>query len=725
MIGRLRDRAAITVVAIAVGYAVLALILPHPYPSFDEAKYLAVGTNALAGLGPLTAFGDRFLPHSPFWPMLFAAPQVGLGLDPWAWGYLLNALAGAAVLLLGARLAWRFGSVAAVLAVAVLAGWVGLLGLTRTARLDVPEAALGLAYLAVASSAVRTGLVRRGILAGALFAWAFLVKEAALVLLGAPFIAGLALRRPIGQIALAAGLTLLAAIPLISWWFTWYAGATGRVYTLGLSSALLAPLGVSLVLGAVVLIVLGRVSGRLETARAGADRWLARRSTALAVAGVLLVAWIVVFLIAFAKSDVQAGRTILDAGQVVRWVRTWASDLAGVGLLGLGGLVAAAAVVQGDDRPIEPLVGFLAGTPWLLLVAVLGEPPRNDIAVLVLLAVVGAGGWILLADWLRGRERSTTLIGAALVAGGALALDALLARAGIAPRYTKGVVGIGGAAIVGAVAGALACSATGRDRMRRLVRQPAALARIVADGRLVAATLVVAAALATLGALSVRSVVASPNLSRLDLANEVAQWLEANLPAGSTVMFGSVQANETALVLGGRYRLRHLQATIGVTSAVAPLGVTIGGRSVPDLVVMDPHPRQHGFLVFAASAIQGALEAAQPEAIVYVTGIDTATPSMVDWLAKAPGISLAATIAAPAGGTPLVAHVYRVDMAALDVPSDRTYASGAAILRLLDDLGTAPGAPPIATAWLGRVVVTGPAASAGPALARLREVGAR
>jgi hypothetical protein len=64
-------------------------------------------------------------------------------------------------------------------------------------------------------------------------------------------------------------------------------------------------------------------------------------------------------------------------------------------------------------------------------------------------------------------------------------------------------------------------------------------------------------------------------------------------------------------------------------------------------------------------------------------------------------------------------------MAALVVPSDRTYASGAAILRLLDDLGTAPGASPIATAWLGRVVVTGPAASAGPALARLREVGAR
>lgn len=720
-----RDRAIVGFGAIAAVYAGLAFVLPHPYPSYDEAKYLAIGSSALAGLGPLTAFGDRFLIHSPVWPMLFAAPQVALGLDPWAWGYLLNAIGGAAVLWLGARMTRRFGLVAAVLATAALAGWVGLFGLTRTARLDVPEAALSLAYLAVASSAVRTGSVRRGILAGVLFASAFLVKESSLVLLGVPFIAGLALRRPIGRIASAAGLTLLTTIPLVSWWFAWYGTATGRVYTLGLAGSLLAPLGAMLGIVAVAMIALGWLPGPGVTARARLDQRLANRATALAVALALLAAWIVVFLVAFSKADVQAGRTLLDGGHVLRWARTWMSDLAGIGLLGLGALGAAIAVARGDDRPIEPLVGFLASTPWLLLVAVLGEPPRNDIAALVLLAAAGAGGWLLVADALRGHERATTLAGALVAGAGALVIDGLFARAGIATRYTRTGFGIGGAAIVGAIAGAALCHPAGRARLRRVAQRPRALAAIVADGRLLAAALAVLVALATLGALSVRSIVASPNLARPDIAADVARWLEANLPAGSTVMFGSVRGNETALVLDGRYRLRRLQATIGVTSPTAPLGVMIRGRPVPDLVSIDAHPRQHGFLVFAAATIRAKLLAARPAAIVYVTGLATAAPSMIDWLASATGISLATTISGPPGGTPLIARIYRVDLATLQVPTDRTYASPAAILQLLDDLGSAPQAPAIAKAWLGRVVITGAADLASPAMARLRSVAAR
>jgi hypothetical protein len=190
-------------------------------------------------------------------------------------------------------------------------------------------------------------------------------------------------------------------------------------------------------------------------------------------------------------------------------------------------------------------------------------------------------------------------------------------------------------------------------------------------------------------------------------------------------MFGSVQANETALVLDGQYQLRHLQATIGVTFAAAPLGIAIGGKPVPDLVVMDPHPRQHGFLVFTASMIRKALDAAQPVAIVYVTGIDTATPSMLGLLAHAPGISLATTINAGSGVTNLVAHVYRVDMSRLDVPSDHVYASAGAIGRLLDDLGRSSQAPPIASALATRIVVTDAGSASSPVLARLRAVAAR
>lgn len=712
------------ILAIAIGYGALAFLLPHPYPSFDEAKYLAIGRNALAGLGPLTAFGDRFLPHSPFWPMVFAAPDVVLHLDSWTWGYLLNALTGIAVLLLAARIAWRFGPLAAVLTVGVLAGWIGLFQLTRTARLDVPEAALALAYLGVASSAIETGLVRRGVLAGALFAWAFLTKEASLVLLAAPFVAALAERRPVGRIALAAGLVLLASLPLMSWWFVWYADATGRVFALGLDRSLLGPLGAALLVGGALLVTLAVVPSRPGAALRGwIDARLANRPTALAVAAVMAVVWVLVFLIAFARADVQAGRPLFDVPQLTRWVRTWASDLAGVTIVGLGAVVAVGATLRGDDRPIGPLAAFVVGLPWLLLVAVLGEPPRNDIAELALIAAAGAGGWLILADALRGRDRSTMFVAAVLAAGGALAIDALAARAGIATRITKGAIGIGGSMALGAAAGAILSAPQFRTRLRDRLRQVAGGRRVI-DGRAAAVALVVVLALGSLGAVSARVAFAGGSTPRLELASAVAQWLEANLPSGATVMFGSVQANETALVLDGRYQLRHLQATIGVTATSAPLGIAIGGKPVTDLVVMDPHPRQHGFLVFTASMIRKALDAADPVAIVYVTGIDTATPSMLGWLASAPGVSIATTINAGSGATTLVAHIYRIDMRRLEVPSDHIYASAGAIKRLLDDLGQSPSAPLIAASFVRSIVLTDAGSESDAVMARLRAVAA-
>jgi hypothetical protein len=722
-------RATAAIVGIAFAYGIVTLLLPHPYPTYDEAKYLAIGHSSLDGLGPLTAFGDRFLPHAPFWPMLFAAPDAWAGLDPWTWGYLVNAASGVAVLLMAARFASRFGPLAAILTVTVLAGWVSLFGLTRTARLDVPEAALALAYLWVAMSAIETGLIRRGILAGILFSWSFLTKEASLVLLAAPFIAGIALRRPIGRIALAAGLVMLLTVPLTSWWFVWYADATGRIFALGLGRSVLVPLAIGLVLVSGILVLLGLGGGPLRRMRSRLDARLAHRPQALALASILLGAWVLAFVLGFWNADVQAGRTLADVGQLVRWTRTWASDLAGLALLGLGAVPALVAVFRGDDRPIEPLVAVIAGSPWLLLVAVLGEPPRNDIAELALLAAVGSGGWLMLGEALRGRDRATLVVAALVGAGLAIAADLLLARAGIAPRVTKSALGLGAAGILGAVAGAILARRGGRDLLQRLIGRSRPIARLglprlLADGRLLSVGLVAALSLGTAGVLSAHLALASPNLSRDFLAREVAGWLDENIPAGSTVMFGSVQANETAIVLEGRYRLRRLQATIGVTFPEAPLGIAVGGEPAPDVVVVDRHPRQHGFFVFTASMIRGKLDAALPSAIVYVTGINTATPSMVDWLASEPGVTLATTIESPAGGTPLVARIYRVDMTRIRVPSDRTYVSSAAITQLLDDLGDSPRTPSVASALLQRLVVTDED-PAGPATTRLRSEAAR
>jgi len=54
------------------------------------------------------------------------------------------------------------------------------------------------------------------------------------------------------------------------------------------------------------------------------------------------------------------------------------------------------------------------------------------------------------------------------------------------------------------------------------------------------------------------------------------------------------------------------------------------------------------------------------------------------------------------------------------VPSDRTFASPAAVNALLDGLGSAPQTPSIATALLARLTMTESGSDADGALARLR-----
>ena len=710
-------------VVIAFAYGLLAFLLPHPTPTFDEAKYLAIGVNALHGLGPRTAFGGLFLPHSPLWPMVFASPLAAFGAAPLAWalGHLLNAIAATATLLLAAWLTRPFGPRAMLLAVAALVGWLSLFGLARTARLDVPEAALTLAYLAVAASAVETGLVRRGILAGVLFACAFLVKEASLVLLAAPFVVAIAQRRPLDAIARAAGLVLLLSVPLVSWWFGWYAVTTGKVYAMGLSGGLLVPLGVGLLLLGAALVVAGSGWAPAVRGRAALGTRLGGRRPAISVACVLLVGLIVAFLLAFSRSEVQAGRPLLDIPNLARWARAWIIDLGPILMIALGVLGALVMVLRGDDRPLAPLIVVVAGLPWLLLVAVQGEPPRNDIALFAVLAGAGAAGWLELPRALAGRDRTMTAVGLAVGAGVALVADLQLAHQGVATgvtRHTSGIVAVG---LIGAAAGAAGASAPGRRwLLERLGGGPAQRGfPVLLRGVAVAAVAVLAASV--VGVATPRMAQASAVSNTSGLADEVAAWVDANVPAGQTVMFGAVLGNETALRLSGRYLLANLQARLGVTDPRAPLGVRIKGSPASDLVALDRHPRQDGFLALTAAEVDHSLRAKRPAVWVYTTGLPTAAPSVVSWLETVPGLTLATTLNSPAGvGAPLVAHIFRIDMAGLAVPSDRTFASPAAVNALLDGLGSAPQTPSIATALLARLTMTESGSDADGALARLR-----
>ncbi|HLO35063.1 MAG TPA: hypothetical protein VK194_03240, partial [Candidatus Deferrimicrobium sp.] len=227
---RLEQRGSLLAIAIAVLVYVVMLAVAGPFfRSFDEAKYLGIGYGMLAGNGPRTVFGAIFLPHSPLWPMIMAAPDVWFHIDPFAWGQVLNAVAGAAVLLLVGGLGWQIRPSIGALAVAACLAIPYLHELARTARLDVPAAALSLAYLVVGIAAARRGSVRWGLAAGVVFAVAFLIKEIVLPLAPVPWLVGILMGRPVASIARTAGAALLVAVLGTAWWFGLYAAYTHQI----------------------------------------------------------------------------------------------------------------------------------------------------------------------------------------------------------------------------------------------------------------------------------------------------------------------------------------------------------------------------------------------------------------------------------------------------------------------------------------------------------------
>ena len=189
------------IAASVVVFAGLLLALPAFYQSFDEAKYLGIGYQVLAGHGPRTLFGALFLPHSPLWSTVIAAPDVWFGVDAASWGHLLDGLSGIGFVLVIGALGWQLrpaiGALAAIGCLAV----PYLHDLTRTARLDVPAATLALLYVWIGLLAVRRGSIRLGILAGAIFATGFLVKEIALPFAPIPSIIGLLEGRSLPRLA--------------------------------------------------------------------------------------------------------------------------------------------------------------------------------------------------------------------------------------------------------------------------------------------------------------------------------------------------------------------------------------------------------------------------------------------------------------------------------------------------------------------------------------------
>ena len=699
------------VVASAIVFAVTLALVPPFAVGFDEARYVGIGYSMVEGQGPQTVFGGYFLPHAPVWSTVVVAPAVAFGIDPLVVGRLLNALSGIGLISLGASLGWRIRPAAGALAAIALLATTYIHELTRTARLDIPSAALAVAYLAVGLVAVRRGSTRYSIAAGLLFGVAFLVKEIALPLAPVPILAAVLHRQPWRSILRTAGWLALSATVAVAPWFVYVAQVTDRVYRLGTPGWTLGPIGVAL-LGVGLAGVIG---SRLDVPRAahGLAGRLEGRGRTWLVAG-FTVLWVIGLTLVFAGTLTTRGTALIDLPQIVRYVREWYPILvtSAVGAVGLVLSIAARRdPALGRRDAIEDLwLATICGLPLVILVIGVGEAPRNYLAQLAIGAGIAAAGWLWLFEAAVRRRPSLTILAVGAVFGPILGL-ALAEVFGV--RVRVGAIGglLGGVVVAGLIAGAL--------RGGRLGPRTDPPWRERALAGLLSVSLVGATAL-----LAYTIEPSQPAATRGQAIDTVVAWAREHVEPGSTIAFGSYLGFEMGLTLRGEYRLRQVRHVLVIADVDAPDGVVQFGRPpVDDWVSIDIAPKNvNEFQAFSASQFIAQLRQSGARYWVYSTGTSTAAPTIIPALDGASGFEEVAhlTFERPRGA-PIETYVYRLDPERLALDIDRIHIAPEALERLVEIIETEAAAP--LARRLASQVQADPRTEASDALmARLRSI---
>jgi len=747
---RTEGRAARLVIgaAVVVFLALIAIVGPF-FRSFDEAKYLGIGYSMLAGDGPRTVFGSIFLPHSPLWPTILAAPDVWFHIDPFAWGQLLNAISGAGILLLVGWLGWRFRPAVGALAVAGYLAIPYLQDLTRTARLDVPAAALVLAYLVVGIEAVRRDSVRWALVAGGIFAAAFLVKEIVLPVAPVPFLVGLLIGRPLATLARVAAATLLVAVAGTAWWFIQFAGYTHEVYRLGAPDRWLVPLYI----GAAVAVVAGlaapwlarqpaalRLSARIE------DRLPAgRHRLRVGVVWGLALLWFLAFVVFFARNPELKGVGLVSPSQYGLYLRTWLPTLvlkvlAAVLALGVGlGFVARWRMAGRPAEWFDSLVlSLLCSAPLVMLVVAVGEPPRNYLAQVGLLVVLSSIGWLQALGWYLARRRSRVFVlvpvalGAVVVGFGARVTGSIPTVAGAAAGAAIGL--LAGAWWAGIEIGGRRLPGSAGPGDDEVSPHPvtAATSRTWSAplASIVLATFVVAAVSLTGHALATRE--SGSGAVRAAAVSRASSWIEGHVPAGSRIGFGSFLGYETAVDLAGHYSMVQIHQSLAVVDPAGPLGLAqFGAPPVDDWIAIDVSRREREFYAFRASTFGDAVVNTKIAYYVYLSGPNTSVPALLGALTPEHGFQLvdqaSFSTVSPAGvHSTTELHVFAVDPARVDLTDSSLFATPPALDRLVGLLVDDPATLPATAAGLAARATTWPdAAAATPILDRLRTVSVR
>lgn len=653
----------LVLVAAAAAVFVIALLLFPPFPvTFDEAKYLGIGFSLIEGLGPRNVFGDYFILHGPVWPAVVVAPAVALATDPLVVGRVLNALSGLGLILLSAALGWRIRPAAAAFGAIGLVGTTYLHELTRTSRLDVPSAALAVAFVALGLVAVRRGSSRYAIAAGVLFGLAFLVKEIVLPLAPVPILAAVLHREPWRPILRTAGWLTLSVTVTLAPWFIYVADLGGKVYRLGTPAWTLLPIGVAILAVGLAGVIGSRLpvphaAERLAERLEGSGRtWLVAAST---------IAWALALTLFFGGPLASKGMGIIDIPQVVSYVRTWYPYLVTTAFGAVGIVLSIAAwrrAEPGRREAIEDLwLATVCGLPLMILVIGVGEGPRHYLAQMAIGAGLAAAGWL----WLL--EAAIRRVGASRSDPGAT--DRTVQRA-IAAVLLVSLVGAGAALAVA-------------DRLHR------------------------------------------PVLTRDEDVATVAPWVRDHVPHGSTIAFGSYLGYEMALPLRADFIPRQVRHQNVIGDVDAPDGVTVFGKpALDDWVSIDIAPKNvNEFQAFSAGTLIAQLKKTGAQYWIYSTGTTTSAPTIIPAIDGAAGFEQIAhwSFARPRG-EPIDTYVYRLDLEHLAIDTARIHVAPDALERLVA-LIERKGATALAARLAGQVVADPRSDATDALIERLRVLG--
>ena len=689
------------IAASAVGVFLFVLLLPPLYATSDEAKYIGLGYNILAGKGLVTDFGASFLNHSPLWPLVLATPQATLGIEGLTVGHLLNAVAAAATVVFTGLLAYRVRPVAGAVAAIAMLGLPYVTHLSRTAGLDMPAVAFSLGYLWLAMRAIDRGSVPLGLLAGLLFGVAFLIKETALPFLPVPYLAALTGTVAITAIARVGGAVLAAAAVTTSWWFVIHGVLGGTVYRLGTPAWTLVPLALLVV----ILVVLGLRADAIAARLAASGRtttWTEAgiaRTRAIVAWGVLAL-WIGGQLFVFARAAKLGGAPLIRLAQLLDDAHVYRVQMSPVIAFGIGALLALPLLWRSASARAL-FMATLAWVPLLLLVLGIGETPRHYMADVAVLIALASAGWVAgVESAARGDRRWLVVTVVAAVVAVAIAWAALPGHRPFRIALVAGVT----------IVALLFVAFRWFEARPAGARVPRGLRALAGVGGVLLVMFVVAGVV-TGRTEAARSVQADRN--RAAAVHEISAWISAHAPPGSAVAVGHGLGYELAMSDRDRRYVRIGPVSVRVDRRL-PTGLRwSSGKEATDVIRLDAALHRTDTLdAFGAGELGARIKAIQPAVWVESVTVppDAASAPTLEMLDATPGMTRLQAWRYPGPTGDLIAVAYGVDPAAVTFDDGPLYATPRAVKALATELARSDGRA--AADLLDRLVIVpeGPAA---------------